>query len=59
MSFGALNAVQQIATALGVAVLGTVFFSSGAVAGALIVAASCVFCAVLFLALPTTERKTS
>jgi len=42
-----------------VAVLGTVFFSSGAVAGALIVAASCVFCAVLVLALPTTERKTS
>jgi EmrB/QacA subfamily drug resistance transporter len=54
---GALNAAQQIATALGVAVLGTVFFTAtdpraGLVAGALLVAASCVFCAVLVLLLP-------
>lgn len=54
---GTLNAAQQIATALGVAVLGTVFFAAtdpraGLVAGTLIVAVSCVFCAVLVLLLP-------
>ncbi|MET8359075.1 MFS transporter [Micromonospora sp. NPDC005171] len=59
---GTINAVQQIATALGVAVLGTVFFASTAparalVTGALVVATSCVLCAVVVLALPTTERN--
>lgn len=54
---GAINAVQQIATALGVAVLGTVFLAGSApahalVVGALIVAASCALCAVAVLALP-------
>jgi MFS family permease len=61
---GAINAVQQIATALGVAVLGTVFFAGAApaqalVTGALVVAASCVVCAVVVLALPPTERNTA
>ena len=37
--------------------LGTVFFTSGAIAGVLSVAASCALCAVLVPALPTTERK--
>ncbi|BCY11696.1 MFS transporter [Actinoplanes sp. L3-i22] len=59
---GAINAVQQLATALGVAVLGTVFFAGGVpahalVAGALVVAASCVLCAIAVLALPTLERN--
>lgn len=59
---GTLNAVQQIATALGVAVLGTVFLAGAAptdalITGTLIVAASCVFCAVLALALPSVERN--
>ncbi|MEU4238526.1 MFS transporter [Actinoplanes sp. NPDC026619] len=61
---GTINAVQQIATALGVAVLGTVFLAGTApahalVTGALIVAATCVLCAVVVLALPTTERNTA
>ncbi|MEU8236502.1 MFS transporter [Actinoplanes sp. NPDC048967] len=56
---GTLNAAQQIATALGVAVLGTVFFAAGGpgaglVAGALIVATSCVCCAALVFLLPRT-----
>jgi EmrB/QacA subfamily drug resistance transporter len=59
---GSINAVQQIATALGVAVLGTVFFAGAApvhalVTGALVVAASCVLCAVVVLALPSNERN--
>jgi len=59
---GAINAVQQIATALGVAVLGTVFFAGATpahalVTGALVVAASCVVCAVVVLALPHAERN--
>ncbi|MEU8660756.1 MFS transporter [Actinoplanes philippinensis] len=61
---GTINAVQQIATALGVAVLGTVFLASPApahalITGALIVAATCVLCAIVVLALPTTERNTA
>lgn len=60
---GTLNAAQQIATALGVAVLGTVYFTAtdpraGLVAGALIVAASCVFCAALVLLPPRRHRLT-
>jgi EmrB/QacA subfamily drug resistance transporter len=59
---GAVNAVQQIATALGVAVLGTVFLAGAApahalITGALVVAASCVLCATVVLALPTAERN--
>jgi EmrB/QacA subfamily drug resistance transporter len=59
---GALNAVQQIASALGVAVLGTVFLAGAApahalVTGAVIVAASCALCAVAVLALPHPERN--
>ncbi|GAA1586070.1 MFS transporter [Actinoplanes couchii] len=59
---GTINAVQQIATALGVAVLGTVFLAGAVPAralatGALVVAASCVLCAVAVLALPHTERN--
>jgi hypothetical protein len=61
---GTINAVQQIATALGVAVLGTVFLADATpahamVTGALVVAASCVLCAIVVLALPTTERNTA
>lgn len=61
---GTLNAVQQIATALGVAVLGTVFFAAagpraGLVTGALIVAASCLVCAVLVLLLPRRAAATA
>ena len=61
---GTINAVQQIATALGVAVLGTVFLAGAApadalITGALIVAATCVLCAVVVLALPTAERNTA
>ncbi|SNY57695.1 MFS transporter [Paractinoplanes atraurantiacus] len=52
---GALNAAQQIATALGVAVLGTLYFASGLVATALAVAASCLLCAALVLLLPEKE----
>jgi EmrB/QacA subfamily drug resistance transporter len=52
---GALNAVQQLATALGVAVLGTVFFTSaGLTASALVVTASCLVSAALVLLLPRT-----
>lgn len=55
---GALNAVQQIATALGVAVLGTVYFAAGDIrTGALVVAASCVLCAALVLLLPADGEK--
>ncbi|GAA2559745.1 hypothetical protein GCM10010435_33740 [Winogradskya consettensis] len=59
---GTLNAVQQIATALGVAVLGTVFLAGDSPAdalltGTLIVAASCALCAALVRALPATERE--
>jgi predicted MFS family arabinose efflux permease len=61
---GTINAVQQIATALGVAVLGTVFLAGAApahalITGALIVAATCVLCAIVVLALPTTGRNTA
>ncbi|MFF5079281.1 MFS transporter [Actinoplanes sp. NPDC000266] len=52
---GALNAAQQIATALGVAVLGTVYFASGLAATTLAVAASCLLCAALVLLLPEKE----
>ena len=59
---GTVNAVQQIATALGVAALGTVFLAGATpahamVTGALVVAASCLLCATVVLALPTTERN--
>lgn len=54
---GVLNAVRQIAVALGVAVLGTVFFAldagpSGFAAAALAVAALAIPCALLVLLLP-------
>ncbi|XVU23631.1 MFS transporter [Actinoplanes sp. CA-054009] len=52
---GVLNAAQQIATALGVAVLGTVYFASGLAATALAVAASCLLGAALVLLLPEKE----
>ncbi|MET0423374.1 MAG: MFS transporter [Actinoplanes sp.] len=56
---GTLNAAQQIATALGVAVLGTVFFAApgprdGLVTGSVLVAASGLICAALVLLLPQT-----
>lgn len=61
---GTINAVQQIATALGVAVLGTVFFAGAApahalITGTLVVAASCALCAIVVLALPLTGRNTA
>ncbi|WNV86921.1 MFS transporter [Umezawaea sp. Da 62-37] len=55
---GALNAVQQLATALGVAVLGTVYFgagTSGLAIGALIVTGTCLLSAALVTLLPRTQ----
>ncbi|HEX6346282.1 MFS transporter [Umezawaea sp.] len=49
---GALNAVQQLATALGVAVLGTLFFAGGLVPGLLVVTAMCLVSALLVALLP-------
>ncbi|PRY45048.1 EmrB/QacA subfamily drug resistance transporter [Umezawaea tangerina] len=54
---GALNAVQQLASALGVAVLGTAFFAtapSGLAVGALVVTATCLLSAALVTLLPRT-----
>jgi EmrB/QacA subfamily drug resistance transporter len=56
---GALSAVQQLATALGVAVLGTVFFAAtgttGLVACTLLVTATCLVGAALVTLLPRTS----
>lgn len=53
---GSLNAVQQLATALGVAVTGTVYFglgdSAGLVAGVLIALGACLVSAVLVPLIP-------
>ncbi|HWO60793.1 MAG TPA: MFS transporter [Umezawaea sp.] len=52
---GALNAVQQLATALGVAVLGTLFFATGLAAGLLAVTAMCLVSAALVVLLPQRQ----
>jgi EmrB/QacA subfamily drug resistance transporter len=54
---GALNAVQQLATALGVAVLGTLFFDGGLIVGLLVVAALCLVSAALVTLLPEGDRS--
>ncbi|MFJ8743765.1 MFS transporter [Embleya sp. NPDC127516] len=65
---GALNALQQLSTALGVAVLGTVYFAAhdpgapdpgadGLVIGALVVTATCLVGAALVLLLPRDRDR--
>ncbi|MFD9735499.1 MFS transporter [Umezawaea sp. NPDC059074] len=54
---GALNAVQQLATALGVAVLGTLFFDGGLVVALLVVAALGLVSAALVTRLPEGDRS--